>query len=148
MLHGREGDRGENGRMNIDHFDDLLAAAHAQPQPQKLLLLFAGASLPADATPAQREAHARGLGGELEPLACVDKHPHELTSFEALVAEARGFVPAWTLLFTAALSGRDGQPPTDADTDAALQRMVAALKAGQIAQWLPFDRQGRPVRLG
>lgn len=134
--------------MNITHFDDLLVAARAQPEPQRLLLLFAGAALPAQATPAQREAHARGEGGELEPLACVDKHLHELSTFEALVAEARAFVPAWTLVFTAALPGRNGQEPSDAETDQALRSMLESVKAGRLQQFLPFDSNGLPVQLG
>jgi len=37
--------------MNIETFDQLLAAARAQPTPQRLLMVFAGAELPADASP-------------------------------------------------------------------------------------------------
>ncbi len=37
--------------MNITTFDDLLAAARHQTEPQRLLLVFAGAELPADSSP-------------------------------------------------------------------------------------------------
>jgi hypothetical protein len=38
--------------MDITTFDDLLTAARAQPQPQRLLFVFAGIELPDDATAA------------------------------------------------------------------------------------------------
>ena len=46
--------------MNIASFDDLLRAARAQPEPQQLLFVFAGAELPAGASAAQALA-ASGL---------------------------------------------------------------------------------------
>ena len=49
--------------MNITHFDDLLAAARAQPEPQRLLLVFAGAEPGSEPTPAQRLAFEQGHGG-------------------------------------------------------------------------------------
>ena len=50
------------------HFDQLLLAAAAQPEPQRLLFVFATAELPEDATPAQRERFAAGGGGTLSPV--------------------------------------------------------------------------------
>ena len=61
--------------MNIEHFDDLLAMARAQREPQRLLMVFTTAECEADATPEQRAAHAAGSGGVLRPLMCVDKDP-------------------------------------------------------------------------
>jgi len=40
--------------MTISNFNALLAAARQQSQPQRLLLVFAKAELPADSTPEQR----------------------------------------------------------------------------------------------
>jgi hypothetical protein len=137
--------------MDIQSFDDLLLAARAQPEPQRLLMVFAGAELPDDATPAQRERFAQGEGGALVPLMCVDKTPEELASFSALVQEAQQFeLPhqPWRLVFTAALSGTPGRAPSSADAEQPLRRMVDAVKSGSLAAYLPFDRQGRPVRLG
>ena len=65
----------------ITCFDDLLRAAHERRE--RLLLVFAGAELPADATPEQRARFAQGEGGALVPLMCVDKPPEELASFDA-----------------------------------------------------------------
>ena len=40
--------------MDISTFDDLLAAARAQPQPQRLLMVFAAVELPDDARRTRR----------------------------------------------------------------------------------------------
>ena len=96
--------------MNITHFDDLIQAARAQPEPQRLLFVFAGAELPADASAEQRRQFDAGEGGELAPLMCVDKSADELASFEAFAAEAAQAGPPWAIVFSAALSGRGGVP--------------------------------------
>src|SRR5258706_3756966 len=46
--------------MNIDTLDELLHAARQQSQPQRLLLVFAEASVPVDASTEQRAAFAAG----------------------------------------------------------------------------------------
>ncbi len=136
--------------MEITSFDDLLRAAHAQPEPQRLLFVFADAELPDDATPAQRAQFEAGHGGALVPRMCVDKAPHELNSFAALVREAAQFDAAgsWSMVFAAALPGTQHHAPTSADAEAPLQAMVEAIRAGQLGNYIPFDRQGVPVRLG
>lgn len=133
--------------MNIASFDDLLRAARRQPEPQQLLFVFAGAELPAGASAAQRAQFDAGEGGELAPLMCVDKAADALASFDALCAEAARAGPPWAIVFTAALSGRGGQRPSTADTDAALQHMVESIKAGRLDGLLPFNRAGEPVHL-
>jgi len=133
--------------MNIASFDDLLLAARQQPTAQRLLLVFAGASLPPDATPEQRAAFDAGQGGELAPLMCVDKTPDELDGFATLVREAEQFGQPWVIVFAAALSGSATQAPSSDDAQAPLQRMVESVKAGQIGAFIPFDRSGRAVRL-
>lgn len=134
--------------MEITHFNDLLAAARKQPEPQRLLLVFAGASLPADASPAQRARFEAGEAGELAPLMCVDKDPASVPTFDVLAAEAQTMDQPWALVFAGALSGQGGQAPSDTLVDAALGRMVEAVKSGQLAGLIPFDRQGEAVQLG
>ena len=46
------------------HFRQLLAAAAAQSEPQRLLFVFAVTELPDNATPEQRERFQSGRGGE------------------------------------------------------------------------------------
>lgn len=134
--------------MDISTFDDLLAAARAQPQPQRLLFVFADVELPDDASPAQRAAFEQGQGGALVPQMCVDKSPAELTSFDQLKQEAAGFGQPWGMVFAAALSGAPGKAPTSADAEAPLQKMVEAIRQGQIGAYIPFDVEGSAVRLG
>jgi hypothetical protein len=133
--------------MNIASFDDLLQAARQQREPQQLLFVFAGAELPAGASVAQRAHYEAGEGGELAPLMCVDKAAADLAGFDALCTEAARAGPPWAIVFTAALSGRGGKPPSGADIDAALQHMVDAIKAGRLEGMLPFNRAGEPVHL-
>lgn len=133
--------------MNIASFDDLLLAAKAQEQPQQLLFVFAGAELPTDATTEQEAQFHAGEGGELAPRMCVDKLASALPDFDTLAEEASHAGPPWAIVFTAALSGRNGAPPSAGDTDRALQKMVDAVKAGRLDGMLPFNRAGLPVQL-
>ncbi|WP_041389031.1 hypothetical protein [Polaromonas sp. JS666] len=134
--------------MDILSFDDLLQAARAQPEPQRLLFVFAGVELPEDSTPVQRERFKAGQGGALVPLMCVDKRPEELTSFAALVQESGQFGRRWGLVFAAALAGSVSRAPTSADAEEPLQRMVESIKQGRIGGFIPFDPQGQPVQIG
>ena len=134
--------------MDISHFDHLLAAARQQPDAQRLLLVFAAASLPAGATAEQQARFEAGESGELAPLMCVDKDPVELKDFAALQAEASAMGHDWALVFAAAMSGQGRQAPAPAQVEAALTRMVEAVKSGQLSGLIPFDRQGEAVQLG
>ena len=131
--------------MNIASFDDLLRAARTQPEPQRLLFVFAGAALPDDASSEQRERFEAGEGGTLIPLMSVDKAPEELDTFAALVAESIHFGPEWAMVFVAGLSGRDGHAPTSDESEKSLQQMVEAVKTGAFGAYMPFDRQGNPM---
>jgi hypothetical protein len=133
--------------MNISSFDDLLRAAREQPEPQRLLFVFAEAALPDDSTPEQRARFEAGQGGALTPLMSVDKTPEELGTFAALVEESRRFGPDWAIVFVASLPGRDGRAPTSKEADQSLQRMLESIKAGSIGTFIPFDRRGEPVLL-
>jgi hypothetical protein len=131
--------------MNISSFDDLLRAAREQPEPQRLLFVFANAELPDDGTPEQRARFEAGQGGALTPLMSVDKTPEALGSFAALVEESRHFGRDWAIVFVASLAGRDGRTPTSEETDQSLQRMIESIKVGLFGSFIPFDRQGQPM---
>lgn len=133
--------------MDISTFQDLLLAARQQTQPQRLLLVFAGASLPEGASAEQRARFEAGESGELEPLMCVDKDPQTLAGFDALVGEALAMEQPWVLVFAAALSGLGGKAPAEAAVAEALQRMVEAVRAGELGNFIPFDREGHSVHL-
>ena len=131
--------------VSIANFDDLLRAAREQPEPQRLLFVFANAELPDDSTPEQRAHFQAGQGGALTPLMSVDKMPEELDTFAALVAESCQFGQEWVVVFVAGLSGRDGHAPTSEQADQSLQRMIEAIKTGAFGSFMPFDRQGQPM---
>lgn len=133
--------------MDISSFDDLLQAARAQSEPQRLLFVFAGVELPEDSTPAQREGFEAGQGGALVPLMCVDKRPEELASFAELVQESSQFGHDWRMVFAAALSGTLNRAPTTEEAEMPLQRMVEAIKRGEIGAYIPFDPQGNAVQI-
>jgi hypothetical protein len=123
-------------------FDQLLAAAAAQPEPQTLLFVFATAELPPDATPAQRARFQQGAGGTLTPLMCVEKTLDELSTFDALVEESREAGPPWQVLFAAGLSGHGGQPPAGPTVEAALRELVGRVRAGAVDGLLALSAEG------
>jgi len=127
------------------HFDQLIDAASAQPEPQRLLFVFAGAELPADATAAQRERFEAGEGGALEPLACVDKGVSEVTSFDALIAESRNACPPWRVVFIAGLPGSHGKEPSADRVDSALNGMVERIRAGNFQGFMALNPLGEPL---
>ncbi|RSZ60710.1 ribonucleotide reductase subunit alpha [Massilia atriviolacea] len=128
--------------MNISSYDDLIRAARAQPQPQRLLFAFAKAELPDDAGAAERAGFAERRGGALAPVMCVDKTPEQLGSFDDLVAESRHTGKEWDIVFVTTMSGRNGKPPASADAEAPLNMMVTYIHTGQIGQFLAFGRDG------
>jgi hypothetical protein len=131
--------------MNISCFEDLLHAARQQPEPQRLLFVFAGVELPDESTPEQLARFQAGEGGAFVPLMSVDKKPEELETFAALVEESRRFGGDWRVVFVAGLSGRDGRAPTGSEADQSLQRMTEAIKTGAFGAFMPFDRSGNTL---
>jgi len=131
--------------MEIASFDDLVRVARGQPEPQRLLFVFAHAEAPDNCTPEQRAAFEAGQGGALVPLMSVDKPPEELSTFTALAEESRQFAPEWDIVFVASLGGRDGRAPTSADADLSLQRMIESIKSGAFGAFMPFNAAGEPV---
>ena len=131
--------------MEISSFNDLLTAARQQEQPQRLLFVFTAAELDPDSTAAQRRDFEAGHGGALVPVMTADKSPDELVDFAALAQESRQFGKAWSVVFVAALAGRAGVEPSDADVAQILTRMTDAIKSGELAGFIPFDQEGHTV---
>ncbi len=132
--------------MHIASFDDLLAAARTQDQPQRLLFVFAQAELADDSSEDQRRRFEAGEGGALEPVMVVDKAPDELVDFATLARESLQFGKPWAVVFVAALSGRQGVAPAEADVGQALDRMTEAIKTGNLSAFIPFDRDGHTIQ--
>jgi hypothetical protein len=133
--------------MTLTHFSDLLIMAKQQQEPQRLLMVFSSAELPVDADAAQKEAFARGEGGTLAPVLCVDKRPEDVQSFEDLVAESSLTGLHWDILFVAAMNGRAGVPPNEDEAVQPLKMMVEAVKGGRIGQFAAIDRNGALIEL-
>ena len=133
--------------LPLNNFSDLLAAARAESEPQRLLLVFAAAQLPPDATAAERAAFERGEGGELAPVVCVDKRPEEIADLTGLIAESEQTGEHWDILFVAAMSGRGGHAPGSDEAVQPLRMMVEQIKGGRIAHFLAVDRSGDLVQL-
>jgi len=127
-------------------FDQLLNLARAQPDPQRLLFVFARAELPDQPTPEQSERFRAGRGGALAPLMCVDKAPEDLADFQALVAESRRAGPPWQVVFAAALSGAEGQQPPKVQIDTALEKMVSAVVFGNVGRFAAYTQDGDPIQ--
>lgn len=134
--------------MSLASFQDLLDAARQQPEPQRLLLVFARVELPQNATTEQRERFERREGGTLSPCLCVDKTPEEVASFAALVEESKATGQEWDLLFVGGLAGRAGVAPSADEAAQPLRFMVNAINDGRVAQFAAFDRQGEVVQFG
>jgi len=132
--------------MNITSFVDLLVAARAQAEPQRLLFVFAAAELSEDSTEEQRRQFEAGQGGALVPVMTVDKSPDALVDFATLAQEATQFDKPWAVVFVAALSGKQGTAPADADVVRALDTMTDAVKSGNLSAFIPFDRDGFTVQ--
>ena len=132
--------------MNTSHFSQFLSTARAERDVQRLLFVFAVAELPPTATPGQQKRYLEGRGGALEPVMCVDKDAAELADFAALARESEATGQRWDMVFAAALPGRDGVAPLDADVERALRNMIGAIHRGAIEAYLAFDRRGELLR--
>jgi len=131
--------------MNISHFDHLVQAAKQQEQPQRLLLVFAHSELPEDCSAEQEAQFLAGSGGALVPLMCVDKSPGEIADFATMKQEAAQFAMRWSLVFASSMP--DFDMPHSQDVEAALQRMVALIKQGDLSNMIAFDQQGDAIAL-
>ena len=128
--------------MSLTSFQDLLDAAQQQPEPQRLLFVFAKVELPQNASAQQIERFENREGGTLTPSLCVDKAPSEIESFAALVTESETTGQAWDMVFVGSLSGRAGVAPSADEAAQPLRFMVNAINNGQVAQFATFDRNG------
>lgn len=126
-------------------FEQLRQAAAAQPEPQRLLFVFAAAELTDDATAEQRQRFEAREGGALAPLTCVDKGLEDLGTFEDLVAEARHATPEWAVVFIAGLPGQAGRPPSAQQIDSALNTMVESVRSGRFSSFLALNPAGEAL---
>ncbi len=131
--------------INISNYDKLLEAAAEQPEPQRILLVFAKAELPKDADEGEIEGFNQGHGGALAPVICVDKALDELSTFANLVEESKQTGQEWDLVFAACQSGRGGMMPTTEEAQQPMAMMVEAIRQGGVSRFLAFDREGNTL---
>ncbi|GAB3749754.1 ribonucleotide reductase subunit alpha [Lysobacter olei] len=134
--------------MSLATFQDLLDAATRQPEPQRLLFVFARVDLPEHATDDQRERYEQREGGTLSPCLCVDKAPAEVASFDALAAESANTGQDWDIVFVGSLSGRAGIAPSTDEAAQPLRFMVNAINNGRVSDFAAFDRSGAVLQFG
>ena len=125
--------------MNIDSFEGLLVAAAMQDEPQRLLLAFAAS----EAEPGPTAAAPRQT---LVPVMCVAKQVGELDTFANLEAEASKLGMHWDVVLVSTLDGAGGLLPDSRRTDAALEKMVSYIRAGQMDRFAVFGRGGAVLR--
>lgn len=134
--------------MSLATFQDLLDAAARQPEPQRLLFVFARVDLPEHATEDQRQRYEQREGGTLSPCLCVDKAPAEVASFDALAAESAHTGQDWDIVFVGSLSGRAGIAPSADEAAQPLRFMVNAINNGRVSDFVAFDRSGAVLQFG
>ncbi|MBT1063409.1 ribonucleotide reductase subunit alpha [Bowmanella sp. Y26] len=133
--------------MQINSYSALISAALSQPEPQRLLFVFAKAELPTGHTDKQKQQFEQGDGGTLNPVLCVDKLPNEVPAFQTLVDESLHTGISWDVAFVAALAGRAGQAPNSDEAAQPLHLMMNKINSGQITDFLAFSRQGKILNL-
>lgn len=133
--------------MIITGFQNLLAEARRQAEPQRMLFVFVRSELPEGATAEEKRLFENGAGGALTPVMFVDKRPNEIQSFPELVEESRHTGQSWDLVFVGCLSGEGGREASDETTDQALETMVKSIQGGVVGHLLAYRPDGKQVRL-
>jgi len=78
---------------------------------------------------------------------CVDKTLDELGNFTDLVAESKHTGQDWQIVLIAALSGKNGTPPSSADAEKPLKMMVHSVESGgDLSRFMAFDNEGSPLQ--
>lgn len=133
----------------ITDFDSYIAAAHGQPEPQRLLFVFVKTVLPEDHDEAEAARFRAGRGGGLLPIMYVDKRPEEVEGFDALAQESLQMGADWHIVLTAALAGQRGREPADERVQEAFDSIIRTIHAGgDLSGLLAFDRDGAPLVFG
>lgn len=132
--------------LNIANYDALLSAARQQPEPQRMLFVFAQSELPEEHDSNQAQRFNAGQGGALNPIMYVDKTLEQLGSFSDLVAESLQMGQPWQIVFVAALAGHGGALPSSEEAQAAMDMMVKSVQQGLLSNFLAYDRDGNQMR--
>lgn len=122
-------------------FNDLLEMTRQQPEPQRLLFLFAQT----EDTKGKIKKHQ---SGSISPVMCVDKLPQELTDFSSLKSEADSVSKNWDFIFIAGLSGSNGEAPSSDDAEPYLNKMTNDLANGQdLSRYVVINRDEQAIEI-
>ncbi len=126
----------------ISVFNDLLEMAKEQPDPQRLLFLFASAKA------SNKSKKRDDKKGEISPIMVVDKLPSEVPDFESLITEADTINKDWDFVFIASLSGSNNTAPNTEEADPYLKKMTDDVMSGNnIMRYVIFDREENPIEM-
>lgn len=126
----------------LSNFKTLLEMANEQPDPQRLLFLFASA------TPSNKSRKHDDKKGTIEPTMVVDKLPEEIAGFSNLISEADSINKNWDFVFIASLSGQQKKAPSSEDAVPYLDKMTDDVMSGNnIMSYVVFDRNENPIEL-
>lgn len=121
-------------------FEQLLASAHTQSQPQRLLFLFAKVD--------EVEEQSGQARGTISPVMCVDKLPSELSDFTSLVSEADSIAKAWDFVLISGLNGQNNTAPSSEDAEPYLNKMTNDVASGQdLNRYMIMDRQQNQIQM-
>tara|TARA_R110001599_G_scaffold238976_7_gene438653 strand:+ start:366 stop:773 length:408 start_codon:yes stop_codon:yes gene_type:complete len=126
--------------MTIASYNDLLNEARQQPDSQRLLFVFTRAELPDHPSVEQRLHFKEGKGGVLIPMLCVDKALEGLSNMKDFREESKATGVEWNIVFVAAMTDQGSEL-----AERQLDRMVEAIKVGNIDSYLAFDQDGEIV---
>ncbi|WP_444995324.1 ribonucleotide reductase subunit alpha [Aliikangiella sp. IMCC44359] len=123
------------------NFNNMLNAAKAQPEPQRLLFMLALS----ERTNKAKKSRAQGT---ITPVMCVDKIPDELSDITAFIEEADSINSQWDMIFIAGMNGENGQPPSPEEAEPLLNKMVNDLVSGQdLSRYLILNREDDMVEI-
>lgn len=123
-----------------------MSAAAQQPEPQRMLFVFAQTELPEEHSIIEAQRFQAGQGGALNPIMYVDKTLEELSDFSGLVSESQQMGQPWQVVFVAGLAGKNGVLPSSTEAQAAMEMMVKSIQQGAISNFLAYDREGSPMQ--
>lgn len=133
--------------MQLNSFDDLIAAGLKEPDPQLLLLVLLRAVPDSVEENLNRDGDSEG-SGTLLPVMATDLALTGEVRLDSIVEEADSLGQPWDLIMVSSLSAGNGRLPDSAEAEPYLQQMAEAIQTGtDLSRYVVFNRAGCPVSL-
>jgi len=123
-------------------WNELVAMAEQQEEPQRLLFVFSKFEVREGEDPNDGAADF-----SVEPVMYNDKPVDDISSFEELVKETQEAEFHWDVVFVAGLGGSNGELPSPETAEDHLQKMIRAIYQGQIQHFAAYNQSGEKVEL-